>query len=54
MFTTWGQSPVEPIVAHTPRQSWLRSRRAIGHQLAVMCCMYRARLWPITSTSSWM
>ena len=32
-----------------PRQSWCRSRRAIGHQLAVVCCMYRARLWPITS-----
>ncbi len=54
MLTTSGQRPVDPTVPHTPKQSWLRSSRAVGHQFAVMWCMYRARLGPMMSMSSWM
>jgi hypothetical protein len=36
MFTTCGHAPVEPTVAHTPKQLMCRSRRATGHQFAVM------------------
>ncbi len=39
MLTTSGQRPVEPTVPQTPKQSWLRSSRATGTQLAVMWCM---------------
>ena len=54
MFTTSGQRPVLPIVPHTPKQSWPRSARPIGHQFAVMCCMYFARAWPRIAMNSWM
>ena len=54
MLTTSGHRPVDPTVAHTPKQSWLRSSMATGTQLAVMWCMYRARLCPMMSISSWM
>ena len=54
MFTTSGQRPVEPTVAHTPKQCMLRSAIAVGHQFAVMWCMYLARLCPMMSMNSWM
>ena len=34
-----GHAPVEPTVAHTPKQRRLRSASPTGHQLAVMWCM---------------
>src|ERR1700759_2668597 len=54
MFTTCGHAPVEPTVAHTPKQLMLRSRLPTGHQFAVMWCMYFARLCPMMSMNSWM
>ena len=38
-FTVCGHAPVDPTVAHTPKQFMCRSRRATGTQFAVMWCM---------------
>ena len=54
MLTTCGHRPVEPTVPQMPKHSCSRSAWPIGLQLAVMWCMYLARLGPRMSTSSWM